>query len=86
MVCNRLRTGLLLACISVAASAQVAFAPPGDFTKDSLTGEFTTTGGRRITRATTNIITEFKFLSENSFSQTVSMYREAQIVQGTSCG
>jgi hypothetical protein len=47
-----------------------------EFTKDSLTGEFTTTGGRRITRSTTNIITEFKLLSENSFSHTVTMYRE----------
>lgn len=46
------------------------------FTKDSLTGEFTTVNGKPITRSTKNIITEFKLLSENSFSHTVTMYRE----------
>ena len=45
------------------------------FTKDSLTGEFTTVNGKPITRSTKNIITEFKLLSENSFSHTVTMYR-----------
>ena len=106
MMRNRLRMGVLLACISASASGQVTFVPPAaessnllkyvfnkkwshgnaacdlnggfyrEFTKDSLTGEFTTAGGRRITRSTTNITTEFKFLSENSFSHTVTMYRE----------
>jgi hypothetical protein len=47
-----------------------------EFSKDSLTGEFTTVNGKRITRDTKKIITEFKLLSENSFSHTVTMYRE----------
>jgi len=47
-----------------------------EFSTDSLTGEFSTVNGNRLTRTTTNIITQFKLLNDRSFSHTVTMYRE----------
>lgn len=47
-----------------------------EFTPKSLTGEFTTVNGKRLTRETKNIITQFTLLSDKSFKHTVTMYRE----------